>query len=224
MVGAYGDDHPDSKTGSIFIFVGAVEDPATIRTAQFDKDIHIFGNELDAVVGSKNPAAVGDINGDGASDIVVSSPGTESVHFFYSAAGLVDGSHNTNTADVSITGTDEASYFGTSVAVGDLDDDGFSDVIVGAPDEESPGLDEADSPGHAYLFFGAEVTESTTTSSDAGAHFYGTTIGDNFGALIRTGFDMNGDGREDLAIAAPGNTPATSNAGQVHILLMPSGR
>ena len=62
------------------------------------------------------------------------------------------------------------------------------------------------------------------TGSDAGAHFNGRLTGDNFGALIRSGFDMNSDGREDLAIGAPGDAPSSEDEGQVHILLMPDGR
>jgi len=224
MIGANGDDHPDSKTGSIFIFHGGPDAPPTIRTAQFDKDIHIFGSEMNAEVGSKTPGEVGDVNGDGASDLIVSSPGTESVHIFYSSADLGGGSHNASSADVSVFGTTESDNFGAGLAVSDLDSDGFDDVIIGAPDEDSPGLGTADTPGHAYLFFGAEIVDSLLYASDAGAHFYGRTTGDNFGAVIRSDFDMNDDGRSDLAIAAPGNTLSTPGAGQVHILLMPAGR
>jgi hypothetical protein len=237
MIGAYGDDHPDSKTGSIFIFTGGADAPPTIRTAQFDKDIHIYGNEMNAMIGKSNPSEIGDINGDGAADLVVSSPGTESAHIFYSSAELMGGTHSTHSADTNIFGTIESANFGAGLALADVDNDGFDDVIVGAPDEESPGIGDADGPGHVYLFFGGEIFDydedalspdggvyGAMTSSDAGAHFYGRAIGDNFGAVIRSGFDMNGDGRSDLAIAAPGNTLSTANAGQIHLLLMPGGR
>jgi len=224
LIGAYGDDHPDSKTGSIFVFVGGADSPPTIRTAQFDKDIHVYGNEMNAMIGSSNSSEIGDVNGDGAADLVVTSPGTESAHIFYSSADLIGGTHSTHSADVNMVGTTESGNFGAGLALGDVDSDGFDDVIVGAPDEETPGLGVADGPGHVYLFFGGEIFDPELTASDAGAHFYGRATGDNFGAVIRSGFDMNSDGREDLAIAAPGNTLSTDNAGQVHLLLMPGGR
>ena len=45
-----------------------------------------------------------------------------------------------------------------------------------------------------------------------------------FSERVRRGFDMNSDGLEDLAVAAPGDAPAGEGEGQVHILLMPEGR
>ena len=62
------------------------------------------------------------------------------------------------------------------------------------------------------------------TAADAGAHFNGRADYDNFGALIRSGFDMNDDGLDDLLVSAPGDTLTTPDAGQAHSLLMPGGR
>jgi hypothetical protein len=61
-------------------------------------------------------------------------------------------------------------------------------------------------------------------ASDAGAHFNGRAEADNFGALIRSGFDLNLDGLDDLLISAPGNSLTMPDGGQVHILMMPDGR
>ena len=224
FIGAYGDDHPHPKTGSVFVFLGGAESTTPVRTAQFDKDAHIYGSETNAMVGRYSPSAVSDVNGDGSNDFIVSSPGSESVHVFFDAGLLVGGGYDTDSADVSVYGTEESDWFGMGMAVSDLDGDGFSDLTIGAPDESSPGSGAADSEGHVYIFFGAEIETSTMTADDAGAHFRGRANQDNFGALIRSGFDMNLDGRDDLAISAPGNTLTTTNAGQVHLLLMPPGR
>jgi hypothetical protein len=224
LIGAYGDDHPDPKTGSIFVMAGGSSPPVPVRTAQFDKDAHIYGETADAQVGRWNPSEVADINGDGSADLVVSSPGTESVHVFYSAGSIMGSAVETTHADLTIEGTDEASHFGVGLSVGDVDNDSYGDIIIGAPDEGTPGAGDADSEGHVYLFFGGEIIGSLLTADFAGAHFYGRTTGDNFGALIRSGFDINNDGRQDLVIGAPGNTLTTPDAGQVHILLMPGGR
>ena len=224
LVGAYGDDHPESKTGSLFVMEGGAADPLPVRTAQFDKDGHIHGAFENAQVGRWNPSAIGDINGDGENDLVVSSPGTESVHVFHTAGGLLGAATETSDADLIINGTDESSHFGVGLTVGDFDNDSFDDIAIGAPDEAVPGDGDADSRGHVYLFFGAEIVGSGLTAGFAGAHFYGRSEGDNFGALLRSGFDLNADGSEDLAIGAPGHTPTTEDAGQVHILMVPGGR
>jgi hypothetical protein len=224
LIGAYGDDHPEPKTGSIFVMNGGSGTPPPVRTAQFDKDIQIYGETLFAQVGRWNAGSVADVNSDGANDLVVSSPGTESVHVFYTGSTLGGGSHETIDADMQFTGTDEASGFGIGLALGDLDDDGAVDIVIGAPDEEYPGAGMADSEGQVYIYFGREIETSSLTAADAGAHFSGRQDGDNFGALIRSGFDMNADGREDLAISAPGDNPTMPGGGQVHILMMPPGR
>ena len=127
-------------------------------------------------------------------------------------------------ADLTVVGNDDSSGFGIGLALGDLDDDGSKDLIIGAPDEYYPGEGSADSEGNVYIFFGSEIVGAGITASDAGAHFNGRANGDNFGALIRSGFDMNADGREDIAIGAPGNCPSVPDSGQVHIMLMPPGR
>ena len=224
LIGAYGDDHPDPKTGSLFIMAGGPDEPVPVRTAQFDKDAHIYGETEGAQVGRWNPSSVGDVNGDGVNDLVVSSPGTESVHVFYTAGRLLGSSFETSEADLTITGIEESSHFGVGLAVGDFDSDSFVDIAIGAPDEANPGDGDADSEGHVYIFFGGEIIGSSLTASFAGAHFYGRTEGDNFGALLRSGFDLNDDGREDIAIGAPGHTLTDDDAGQVHILMMPGGR
>ena len=224
LIGAYGDDHPDPKTGSLFILAGGADEPVPVRTAQFDKDGHIYGETDNAQVGRWNPSAVGDVNGDGVNDLVVSSTGTESVHVFYTAGSLIGGASETVDADLTINGTDEASHFGVGLTVGDFDNDSFDDIAIGAPDEGTPGEGVADSEGHVYIFFGGEIVGDTLNAGFAGAHFYGQTEGDNFGALIRSGFDLNDDGRTDLAIGAPGDSLTTEDAGQVHILMMPGGR
>jgi hypothetical protein len=224
LIGAYGDDHPDPKTGSIFIMAGGSSEPVPLRTAQFDKDGHIYGETTNAQVGRWNPSAIADINGDGVNDLAVASTGTESVHVFYTAGDLIGGASETTDADLTINGIDESSHFGIGLTAGDFDGDSFDDLAIGAPDEATPGDGTSDSEGHVYVFFGGEIAGSSLTASFAGAHFFGRADGDNFGALIRSGFDMNDDDRDDLLIAAPGNTLTTSNAGQVHILMMPGGR
>ena len=224
MIGAYGDDHPEPKTGSIFIMRGKASSPTPIRTAQFDKDIHIYGETLNAQVGRWSAGVVGDIDGADGNDLAISSPGTESVHVFFNSSTLEDGGYETIEADLNIIGNDDASGFGIGLGLGDVDDDGAKDLIIGAPDEHYPGEGSADSEGHVYVFFGSEIVGAGLTASDAGAHFNGRATGDNFGALIRSGFDINNDNRDDIAISAPGNSPSTPESGQVHIMLMPPGR
>ncbi|WP_061248850.1 Ig-like domain-containing protein [Leptospira alstonii] len=136
-----------------------------------------------------------DINGDGYTDIVSAEYGQGLVYIF----------HSSGTAGMTITTAPSASKmiigsageeFGRSVSMGDLNGDGFADVVVGAP-----GWNAAQ--GRVYVFHssgnnGVNISfpgfASTTISSvDAASRF---------GDSLATG-DFNGDGFADLAAGEP---------------------
>ena len=88
----------------------------------------------------------------------------------------------------------EDQYFGYSVAsAGDLDGDGFTDSVIGAPDGQSY-------DGRAYIYFGGEAGPGT--SPDVSLH--GTAPGEYFGASVASAGDVNGDGFADSVVGAYG--------------------
>jgi hypothetical protein len=93
------------------------------------------------------------------------------------------------------------SYFGTSVArPGDLDGDGFSDIVVGAPDA----LDTSGaSPGMVMVISGATGTQLYS--------LFGASDGDTFGSDVRAaGGDLDGDGVADFLVGASQENRAAS--------------
>jgi Ca2+-binding RTX toxin-like protein len=122
-------------------------------------------------------SAAGDVNGDGFDDVIVGAPGAESAdgeplgaetlrrgesYVIYGKAdwagtpsfdpGMLDGTNGFR-----LIGIDENDSSGSSVSsAGDVNDDGFADVIVGAPSAESAG--GADSEGESYVVFGGDIT------------------------------------------------------------------
>ena len=77
---------------------------------------------------------------------------------------------------------------------GDLDDDGYADVSIGAVTADG-------NVGAAYLFYGPITAD--LDASDAGAKFTGNTAGDGeFGRVIAGPGDINGDGELDMIIGA----------------------
>ena len=96
---------------------------------------------------------------------------------------------------------EEGDRFGATVFPGDLNGDGFEDVIVGTP-EKSFGS------GAVYVFLGSEAGATigglAITQGDAGEVGL---AGDRFGATLGSG-DFNGDKIEDLVVGAPGKAPA----------------
>ncbi|MBI5517544.1 MAG: FG-GAP repeat protein [Deltaproteobacteria bacterium] len=136
-----------------------------------------------------------DVNGDGFSDIVVGQPQSEissvppgeAYVFLGSASGVPA------TTTIVLRGSGDArGEFGCSVAsAGDVNGDGFGDVLVGAQRA-------ADGSGRAFLFAGGPggVATTPTTTLDA-------PVGRAFGGTQPAVGDMNGDGYGDVLLVSP---------------------
>lgn len=134
----------------------------------------------------------GDVNSDGTNDFVVganehSIPGPGFVHVISGKDFSIIRQHQ---------GGKLRDHFGTGLAgPGDVDRDGYADVLIGASEHEIGGR------GYARVFSGK--------TGRALASFQGKTKGDYFGDKVARCEDLNGDGHPDYAIAAP-----SSRAGQ----------
>ncbi len=154
-------------------------------------------------------AAVGDLNGDGVTDLAVGAEGDDvdslqkgAVYILLmNANGTVQAStriaSNTNGGPKLAT----LNHFGHAVAaIGDLDQDGIEDLAVGAPD----GKDGAQEAGEVYILFlnaNGSVRKSTKI---AGATYQNMSDNQNsFGSSLAAAGDINGDGIVDLAIGSP---------------------
>ncbi len=197
-VGAYG---YSSTTGRAYLFWSDGSIPTTAATA----DVTITG-EASSSFGSSLIA--GDFNADGRTDLAVGaygySSGTGRAYLFYN-----DGSIPTTaaTADVTITGATAGDYFGISLAAGDFNADGRTDLAVGAYYSYT-------SASHVYIFY--NDGSIPTTASTADVTISGEWAGTYFGNALAAG-DWNADGRTDLAVAADSYNGMYSNGGRVYI-------
>jgi hypothetical protein len=143
----------------------------------------------------------GDVNGDGFADLIVGGPGNftgQSTYpgHVYLYTGGATGVSNVPRADV--TGDTLATFmvFGTAVsAAGDLDGDGYPDVLVGAHNASS----STGVPGEAYAYAGGATGLTLIGRLDSSG---GTAPMHGF-AVAGLG-DVNGDGFVDVAVGAPG--------------------
>ena len=114
-----------------------------------------------------------------------------------------------NTADVILTGAAAGDQFGISVSTaGDVNGDGYSDVIVGAYDNDAGG----NNAGRAYLY-----TNSLTGTDIPDEFFTGAAAGDEFGYSVSIAGDVNGDGYSDVIVGANGNNAGGTSRQSIHI-------
>src|SRR3989339_276955 len=155
---------------------------------------------------------VGDLNVDGKDDLVIGAYGYDAsddegrVYIFYNdGTGVyVD---TAATADEIITG-ENLSFFGYSLATGDLDADGDTDLVVG-------GYKYGIFDGRVYIFYNNGTGVYVDTAATADEIITGEDSADRFGFFL-TVDDLNMDGKDDL-IAGAYLYDITSNEGRVYV-------
>lgn len=137
-------------------------------------------------------AGVGDLNGDGYDDLAV---GAYQGAGFAGSAYIYYGSASGPSLAVSLAAPDpNGFYFGRACAGGDLNGDGYSDLVIAAPTAGS-GYE-----GFVYVFYGSSTGISTTPDLSISG-----TASQQLGWSLATG-DINGDGYDDIAVGAPYDT------------------
>ena len=191
VIGAY---HHSNFRGRAYVYPGKAGGLGDIPLSV------VAGEVPDSYFG-RSVAAAGDVNGDGYDDVLVGAQAYDgSTGRAYVYAGGPEGL----SADPIFvaTGEEPASSFGQSVAAaGDVNGDGYDDIIIGAHGYER-GM------GRAYVYLGAQggldLSLFLTPTGEG--------VGDRFGYAVGPAGDVNGDGYADVVIGAYGFSDYTGRA------------
>ena len=188
------------------------------------EEIHSFKSpdaQIDGLFG-KAVSAIGDINNDGISDIVVGAPGedtddNDALDDNQGRVYIMSGVDGSPLLTIESPNPEQNGLFGSTVkGVQDINNDGIPDFLVGAPEENK----DAEYPGRAYLFSGEDgallhAFKSPNPRENA------STSAEGFGFSLTDINDVNNDGFADIVIGAwredNPNAVGTARDGQVYI-------
>ncbi len=177
--------------------------------------------------------ATGDINGDGIDDLIIGAgsagtgnangPGHVYVIFgkdtTYSEAFSLSNLDGTN--GFIITGETNGDNFGQSVATGDVNNDGYDDILIGASNyEDVNGIYSAN--GAVYLYYGKPSGYSYSTAiadeiTNSNATFFEGKFAIRLGSQIEIG-DINNDNYGDIIIGSENDSPNGGASGSIYVV------
>ncbi len=168
----------------------------------------------------------GDVDGDGQADLLL--VGSDQYSSYYpdllGAAlfwgGALSGGYENADADASFTGIQGSYQTTRALSHVDLDGDGTAEVVITDPYNYAYSGTTYTSyyEGRVAVFRGADLaTGDALDVEDADWFIEGATSGDNLGASV-DGVDLDGDGRAELLLGAPGDDQGGTDAGAVWVL------
>lgn len=212
LVGAYTNDDAQSDAGAAYVMLTPVSGEVSLS----ESALEITGIASRDWAGYA-VAGAGDTDGDGLSDVIVGVPNYDGTDTNAGGAflclGGTSGTITLTDADVRLPGLAYGDFAGTSVAgAGDVTGDGYADVLVGAPREDSA----ASSAGKVYLLAGP----ISGGLDQASASITGENADDYLGQAV-AGLDFDGDESADLALSAPSFDNGGEDAGRVYVFYGP---
>ncbi len=205
IIGTSNYDNGETDEGRAYVFYGSASGLSISPnwTAESNQAGSHFGMAV---------STAGDVNGDGYSDVIVGAPQYSNGETGGGAAFVYLGSASGLSAAPNWTaeGNQAGSYLGTSVSTaGDVNGDGYSDVVVGVPGWSNGQTGE----GAAFLYYGSAAGLSVTAnwSAESGQ------ADANFGYSVSTAGDVNGDGYSDVIIGALAFDAGLTNAGAAFV-------
>ncbi|MFW3146380.1 MAG: putative Ig domain-containing protein [Thermoplasmatota archaeon] len=208
-----------TNSGHTYIFFGKNTGFSGIISAS-NADASLIGDVYDNSGWSL--ANAGDINGDNYDDLMVGAFSNRAgyINKVYLVFGrwkpLWGSQMSLSMSNASFERESPNDNVGVTISgAGDVNGDGFSDMLMGADTNDEHGNNR----GQVYLILGRSAPWTMKTSlSTSNASFYGEADNDHLGSSVSGGGDVNGDGYSDILIGAEGNGENGQDAGQTYLV------
>jgi hypothetical protein len=228
MVGAPGDRISDRKgAGSVTVMPVTGGKPTGSGNTLWSQDRFGVGDVANAGERMGQAVSCGDFDGDGYDDVAVGVPDNTpstgvaagAVNVFYGSSGGLGESEIYRQGESGLgEASDGGDGFGTALASGDFDGDGYEDLAIGVPGENVASLPGSGRITVLYGSSGGLRTAGNISWSQKKPGIAGSPQqGDGFGSSLAAG-DFDGDGHSDLAVGVPGeDVGAADDAGVVQV-------
>ena len=212
IIGAYYATGTVANSGKAFVVYGPLSSGSAL-TLESDSDSEISATRTSAYFGRWVQAGR-DMDGDGIGDMLIAAPyesvSASSAGTAYIIHGPPDATMTTASADGIWYGEAASNYAAQDIGLGDINGDGLTDALVGAAYNSSG----ASYGGAAYVIYGPGT--GTASLGTADIIIRGTHASQYFGSAAQGG-DVDGDGIEELAVGATGDTTSGTAAGSVFV-------